>query len=301
MKDCTPYHRLIEDQLAGQLSAADRAALTEHCRSCVDCHALEAAEQALRDSAALEVPSDELAELRRSVIRQARLEARRPRPAWGLRQLVPFGAAALLVVAAFVGGRWSGRDAARNELPIQVRSLATPASNTGADALDSPFTYSNVRFEPGKGQHRVTLDFDVSAHLEIERSADDPLVAEVVAQALAAGTSPLGSRLKAVALAGQLGDRRIKNALLAALRSDPSPAVRMGALTALRRDRGDEVVQSAVLASLTTESSQPIRLQAVDFLAGAIDRSVLMHAVGRGQGDGASALEIRVFQDLTPK
>ncbi|HVT58493.1 MAG TPA: HEAT repeat domain-containing protein [Thermoanaerobaculia bacterium] len=339
MSDCDRLQQVIERHWTGEAAAAELAALAEHCRSCPDCRALCALDEGLRAAAAsVEPDAAGLAEVRRAVLREARREAglgaergrwalmdgrgwRRASGLLGSKALRYAAAAAFLTGLGYLAGLagpagLAGRTAGRAPLAeggAIVRLLNSAASAAGADSgggrrgegreggdpLDSPFIYSNVRFEPGQGE-RLHLGFDVSAHLELDRPADDPLVAEVVAQTLLAGTSPVGSRLKATAIASRLlSDPRARGALLRALRDDPSPAVRASALAGLGRERGDPAIRAAVLKALASEPSVAIRLLAIDVLAGGgIDRQTLEQAVDSAAGPMRAALEVRTAKDF---
>lgn len=321
MKDCDRWHQSIARRLAGEAGAAELAALAEHCRSCPDCRSLCAIDEDLRGaSAAVQPDAAGLAEVRRAVMRQARGEAQRDAGAAWLprlrfsagsvapRALAPralaaaiaviavIAAAAALVAAGFLLGRGGllPPGAAPDAVAREVGRAAV-ADDARRDPLDSPFIYSNVRLEDGTGG-RLHLGFDVSAHLELDRSAGDPVVAEVVAQALLAGTSPVGSRLKAVAVAARLPDPRVRGALLRALRDDPSPAVRLGALAVLARDRGDPAVAAAAFRALAGEPSVEVRLLAIDYLAGSgVERETLRQAVDSAAGAMRGALQARLL------
>ena len=317
MSDCDRFHELIERPLGGDVTAADTAALREHCRSCRECRLLCAADDELREAArGVEPDVRGLAEVRRAVLRQARLAAgppsRRFAP-WPLpRWAAACAAAAALLLLGFLAGRLGGFGAAA---PAPLAGLAAQdapvvrgfnrvagAARRGRDPLDSPFTYSDVRFEPGEENGRLRLGFDVSAHLDLERPLDDPLVAEVVAQTLRNGASSLGSRLKAVAIAARLADPRLRGALVAVLREDPSPAVRLAALAGLGNATGDPQVRAAVLQALHDESSMQVRLLAVDYLASSgVERQTLLRATESGPEAMREALVVRAAQDLGPK
>ncbi|HVT17658.1 MAG TPA: hypothetical protein VHQ90_15960 [Thermoanaerobaculia bacterium] len=315
MKDCDRWHQSIARRLAGEAGAAELASLAEHCLSCPDCRSLCAIDEDLRGaSAAVQPDAAGLAEVRRAVMRQARSEAQRDAgAAWLPRLLSSAGsappraispralaavitAAAALVAAGFLLGRGGVQPpgAAPDAVAREVGRAAL-AGDARRDPLDSPFIYSNVRLEDGTGG-RLHLGFDVSAHLELDRSAGDPVVAEVVAQALLAGTSPVGSRLKAVAVAARLPDPRVRGALLRALRDDPSPAVRLGALAVLARDRGDPAVAAAAFRALAGEPSVEVRLLAIDYLAGSgVERETLRQAVDSAAGAMRGALQARLL------
>jgi hypothetical protein len=299
---------------AAAAATADDEALAAHCRSCPRCRALSAVDLDLRDAgAAVQPDAGGLAEVRRAVLRQLRHDA--AADAWhaathsgGLdfdrRRAAGIAAALALLAAAAALGFLAGRGAAGPPLPEplqparEIDRAALAGGGAGGDPLDSPFTYENVRIESGASD-RLHLAFDLSAHLEIERPAGDPLVAEVVAQALLAGRSPLGGRLKAAAVAARLPDPRVRRALLHALRDDPSLAVRLAALGSLARSRGDPAVAAAVTAALAGEPSIELRLLALDYLAGSgADRETLRRFAMSASGTMRTPLLVRAGRDL---
>ena len=173
---------------------------------------------------------------------------------------------ALLAMAFLAGRRSAGTETAKDPLVRELGRVAL-ASYGSHDPLESPFTYSNVRIEPTSGG-RLRLDFDVSAHLELERPANDGLVAEVVAQTLLTGAAWWAAGWRLVAAADHLLDPRVRSALLQALTEDPSSVVR---LKASPSSPGTEVIpRSRRRRSICfgRETSVQIRLAAIDYLTG---------------------------------
>jgi hypothetical protein len=311
MSPCDRFHAAIEQRLAGVTPPEESAALAEHCRTCRDCRLLLAADEELRAAGdAAEPDLAGLAEVRRAVLRQARQAptraARRAWPATGLAAAAALGSAAALVGVGFLAGRYTAVNppsVASQDAPV-VRGLvrAAQASQAVRDPLDSPFTFTNVRLAPAPGRDRLHLSFDVAAHLEMDRPLRDPLVAEVVAQTLRTGTAKLGSRLEAVEIAGRLAYPAVRHTLIAALREDPSPAVRAEALSRLSRAVPDRQVRAAVLQALGRESSVEVRLLAIDYLAASgLDRGSILRAAASGPQTMREAMIERVDQDTRGK
>jgi len=312
MNRCDSFHAALEQRLAGAAPPEEEAALLEHCRTCSDCRRLYAVDEDLR--AAMDAAEPDLAglaEVRRAVLRQARqTPARAVRRAWpgaGLPATAArFGIAAALAVAGFLAGRYTAVNppsVASQDVPV-VRGLvrAAQAARAVRDPLDSPFTFTNVRLAPAPGRNRLHLGFDVAAHLEMDRPLSDPLVAEVVAQTLRTGTAELGSRLAAVEIAGRLAQPTVRSSLIAALREDPSPAVRAEALSKLSRAVPDRQVRAAVLQALGSESSVQVRLLAIDYLAASgLDRGSILRAAAAGPETMREALVERAAQDTRGK
>ncbi|MEO8503331.1 MAG: hypothetical protein ABI609_05495 [Acidobacteriota bacterium] len=300
---CATFRDFIERRSLEEEHPADCRTIEMHCATCADCAAIEAADAKLRAVAReLEPEPGELAEVRRAVLRQARLDT--PSPVaqhWNwLSWRLPAAAAAglaMLAVAFLAGRRAASTEVPRNPLVRELGRMAL-VSYGSHDPLESPFTYSNVRIEAATGG-RLRLDFDVSTHLALERPANDSLVAEVVAQTLLTGAAPVGGRLEAVAAADRLLDPRVRKALLQALTEDPSSVVRLKAFAELARRRGDPAVEKAALDLLGRETSVQIRLAAIDYLTGnGVDRGALQRALQATDPATRGPLIVRASQYL---
>lgn len=304
MSPCDAIQPALERLVLGEATEGDRTLVDDHCRACGDCRELLAADRALQALAsAAEPPLAALAEVRRGVVRQARLEAASPRAGWralGWPRLALAGAAAaaLLVVGVAVGRATAGRGATLRD-PLGRELLRVAATRTAArEPLESPFTYANVSVEPGTGG-RLRLEFDASTHLVLERPANDPLVGEVVAQTLLAGASPLAGRLQAIAVADRVLDERVRAALVASAEDDPDAVVRLKAFAELARHRGDAAVERLALGLLTRERSVQLRLAAIDYLTGNnVDRAALRRALDAADPSTRGPLLVRASQYL---
>ena len=102
---------------------------------------------------------------------------------------------------------------------------------------------------------QVELAFNASQHVELTRSLDDPLVRESLVHAML-DRSSLGSRLKAVSLAAETADEKVREALVFAVRHDPSQPVRVRALEVLARGAVDANVREALIHVLENSLRQ---------------------------------------------
>ena len=108
--------------------------------------------------------------------------------------------------------------------------------------------------------------------------------------------SAVGLRLKAMTMAEEAMDTRLKEVLAFTLTNDPNLAVRLRALAILGEYASDPMVQQALLKSLEQDQSVQVRLEALECLARqrvspetirraiaganlASDRAVMRHAV----------------------
>ena len=170
---------------------------------------------------------------------------------------------ALIGSGVLIGRQWQGETV----LVGDVAGLTREASGNleVSDSEGSPYAYTNVTFgEPRDGT--LVLSFDVTRHMRIERSKDDPLVREILVQSLL-NPSPVGTRLEAIRHAGRMIDPKVREALVLTMLNDPNQAVRTRALEILGEHDREPEVQSALLAVLRGEESVQMRLMALDRLA----------------------------------
>jgi hypothetical protein len=275
--ECRRYRELVEDHLAGRLSAVDAEDLREHCATCAVC----AADLALHDELAargdrVPLPDREaFAGMRERVL--GKTEAYEPRSApsggfladlfrvWRLHP-VPSG---LLAAAVLAGVALLGR-ASAPEVSFEERLLAESAGWNGArhaglDAYwDVPFSFSNVMVRSRDGG-RLALSFDAGTHMDLVVPEDSPLARAVLAQAIVE-PGPMGARFKAMQVAPRLRDDRLQQALIATVLGDPEVAVRINALAVLMEYPDDQAGREALLQVLGGDPDVQMRLMALEEL-----------------------------------
>lgn len=172
-----------------------------------------------------------------------------------------------------------------------------------------PYEISNVRVaRSAAGQ--VDLAFDLTAHLEVQRSENDPLVTEVLLQALAE-PSELAERLQAVEEIPAAADARVQQALRHTALEDDSEVVRQFALERLiaaanggasASDRAATgTLEATLLEILRSEPSVPMRLMALDALTAqqqldAGERQILRRALEESPEDGVQPILVRAAE-----
>jgi len=293
MTECPRTEALIRGLVSGELTREEVEALRRHAETCEGCRAVvEIQQELLREAAEAEEPTSADFQVMRMRVLSG-LPGRTgatgrwnfARDAWAFLRMHPTAAAfALLVLlgAAGAAGRWSARPAELSEAML-LRTVRQQASrDVGIDgAWDEPVSCSNVAVRPAGGD-RLSLDFDVSRHVRLTTSRDSDLARELLAQAILE-PSPLGQRLKAISFGREIMDRRLREALILALREDPELAVRLRALEVLVRYPFDESVQQALLHTLKEDSSVRLRLLALDFLAAKqVDGETLRRTIEAG-------------------
>ena len=222
----------------------------------------------------------------------------RPDTASWLRPALATGLAAGLVVLALGVGFVMGRGEI-STVPVTGRGNLVPEIERAAyaveslqDTAESPYVYSNLRLRDA-GDGRVALSFDVATHLDMIRPKDDPLVSEVLVQAMLQDES-LGGRLKAISHAAELVDPRVDEALILVMLRDPSLPVRMKALSQVASTPATRQVEEAMLQVLENEESVQMRLQAIDYLSrGELPRDELHRAINSGAPSQSIALRAR--------
>ena len=283
---------LSERFLAGDLRALERATFLAHARTCEACADIVAADAELRSAPVDCLTVLEGGSVRAAVLRELRREAgtgdlagRGPRtgPAGLRNSWLPLAAAAVVLLAA---GIWTGRawapsgDAAGDADTSFASRLQTAALDrrTLADLENSPYQFTNVTFRPA-GSEQVAVGFDVTTHVELTAGKSDPLVRELVVQAML-NPSPIGARLTAIGYAEGVQNSEVLKALRIAVLNDPNVAVRLRALEALAPFKQDPEVQSTLLMVLTTSDSVPMRLQAIEHLIeGRVDKQAMRDAL----------------------
>ena len=264
-----PCQQRAEQFLAGELGLLDGQAFLAHARTCATCAGVVAQDaelRALRPDGLSVLEGDGL---RGSVLRELRAGARLRQGYGGQAPLswmavaVRAVAAVLLLAVGVAAGRlWAG-SADERPLADHIQQAALDG-RTLADVQNSPYTFTNVAFQP-LGDDQLVVGFDVSTHVEVTARRSDPLVRQLAVQAML-NPSSLGSRLKAIGYAEGVEDRAVMQALRIAVLNDPDTAVRLRALDALAPYTSDPDVQSTLLSVLGTSGSVPMRLRAIDYL-----------------------------------
>lgn len=258
----------------GELGADEQVKLDGHLAECSECR-LEQRELSrlheLLDRKPSDVSPDHVKAAREQLFRLVALDRQRTRtsaqmaaPGWS------FGLRLAASVALMAVGLGMG----------YVLFGATPTPATGEYAGD-PFAsgdihVQNVRFQetdPASGE--VELSFYASRPVTLRGAVDDPKIQRLLAYALVNEQNP-GVRLQAAdvfrsqAAAGP--DREVRNALIAALRSDTNDGVRTKAIQALAEYRVDDEVKSALLRVLRYDENPRLRIEAIHLLEGSLSQ-----------------------------
>lgn len=332
MSGCKRFEELLEGYLAGDIDPADLETLRQHSRACPDCRRMmqlhgelskmqesEIPEQAPDVS---DVPDERFDQMRAAVLSQIRggiaergmagqgapgrtrpkrsslvfwkrwTLALTPRPGYAIPLVI------VLLALGFVLGRLSTQQTGFNERVFVEEVVRQASQERGlAGYWDSPFIYSNVSFRP-RDDGSVTIDFDVTRHVNVTRKLQSPLTREILVHAML-DPSTMGARFTAMGVAGQAMDGKLKEALIFILRNDPSLPVRLRSLEILAPHASDPAVQDALLTSLAQDPSVQIRLLAVESLAGKqTDKGLIRRALGEPRDDDDRAVLYRAVELL---
>jgi len=278
MKVCKKYQKYLKQYLAGEIDSGDESRLFDHIKNCISCQEVFQIHQSLADTQ-LDLPlpdSQEFVRLREKILDKIRLKESREPLSWYqiLSEYFTFSfykpvVAAVLLLIVFFTGFLSQRFLTDNRVQSKANLLKniehTAVKNTDLKAVEnSPYIFRNVQFRK-IDENNIALSFEVSSHVELISSKNDPLVKEVLVQSLL-NPEPLGTRLKSISLTQDIVDPKIKQALIFTLQHDQSLAVRMRALYCLTAYRDDKEVQDAFLKLLKEEESVNMRLMAIDYL-----------------------------------
>jgi hypothetical protein len=306
--NCRDFENALDRELAEGLpglAQGEREALLDHLESCAGCSALFDLLTAVKSEPLHDEPSEhEMARMRRDVLAQLPAGGAVPRHAAppAFRWALAAGAA----LALFGGGLWLGRATANARQAGRAIDLVAAARLSPAELRRAGYRFAAATVEES-GADRLHLTFDVARTVELDVDRADPLVTEVLVQSLAAPPD-VGSRLRAVASAGERGSRpgsmgplepRVRQALVEVMRRDESVGVRLAAQERLATLDRDPAVVDAMLDLLAGDDPVPMRLAAIDYLArNRVEPARLSRALAAGSGAGERALIVHAADYL---
>ncbi|HXV75467.1 MAG TPA: hypothetical protein VD788_04045, partial [Candidatus Polarisedimenticolaceae bacterium] len=273
--NCRQFRLDLERHIAGEPSRDGLGPLAAHCAACEPCGRLLSLHTRLSDlgralsraAAAVDL-DDTRSRLMERVI--ARVAAGQPaRPAHGtlVLRLAVVALLALTLIASGALASWVALSGPDRGLPRLLSSISRDAAANRSllDVEDSPYSYSNVIFRT-LGDGRLELDFDVTRHVRVAEPVHSELVKDVLVHSLI-GPSSTGARLKAISIAAEVMDTKVRDSLILAMHNDANLAVRLRALEILSAQAADERIEQAVLHTLREDGAVQMRLEALDYLA----------------------------------
>jgi hypothetical protein len=287
MKETRELESLIVKLQAGEITPEEQQRLQELARAYPAYQDLLRTHKVLSQASQLFVEPEavEFKHLREAVLQKVRTRQLRSSKFTDWLETIRFyiqrpeiAVAALTLLIGFFLGRSlpSESQGARGFLK-QINLIASENKQL-TDVQNSPYRYSNVSFDEIDAQN-IALSFDVSTHMELVRPKSDPLVREVISQALI-NPAHSGSELKVISVSENMLDKKIKEALIFSLHNAPMLAVRMKSLNSLLKYKNDADVEEACLEVLRQEESVQMRLLVLDYLEEVkFDRNTLKAAL----------------------
>jgi len=308
MSKCKYAPLLYSELISDNPNAPEREKLLSHSQHCPECAQIVSIHRSLTaDNAWLDEPNEsDFLSLRRQVIRKIRLqEKEEPDTSILMRFMallrqpaLAYSMAFLLTIGAFIlGQRWDQRPTAAEPGILQEIDYTAEKHFSLEQVKNSPYLFSDVRVQAMDDQ-QITLSFNVSTHLEMTRSINDPLVRDILAQSIINPQSE-AYRLNYISYSERIIDPKIKEALLFTLENDSDLPVRLKAMTTLLDYAKDDQIEEAFLKILRQEESMQMRLLAIDYLTqNKIDGHTLERELGAAttQNNTAILMKVRAYK-----
>lgn len=289
-----------------ELGDSDRAEMDQHLVRCTGCSREADAEKELRRLMDLRPKLDVSAALLNSCrmdLSEALEEMPAPRverkivdsgmsrwqewlaaPFAGLRVQLQAGMAVALLSVGFISGTVvASRYAARDTMSADP----TAANIAGIHSISA---------RPDGG---LDISLDTLHRQTVHGNLQDPLIRQLLVSGL--GDYNSGVRLDSMeqlrnpALAS---DQQVRAALVASLRSDKNPGVRLKALDALKGSEKDDLVRQALIASVKSDNNAGVRMKAIELLAGQRDSSAITTLQQAAAQDPNSAIRLKSVETL---
>lgn len=311
MKECKKYEVLIQRLIAGEIKKADEEKLRKHTERCQDCKELVETHYQIKTGVFdfSEPDDEEFTKVRQNVLRGIRSK----RAARGIsryrnladrftyiltRPAFAVSFSMVLFLAGFFLHSWISQSQYSDRSDLIKQLKYTAQQNTELQQTESsPYIFNDVRIRNVNGGE-VALGFNVSTHLEIVRDKNDPLVKEVLAQAVL-NPAPLGNRLKAISYSEQIMDSKIKEALILTMLSDDNLAVQIKAMSSLAAYPFDSQIEDAFLKILKESDQAQLRLMAIDYLTHNLSSEQPLQEIVKNLNDAKDAgIKYKLYQQI---
>ncbi|MFC1849400.1 zf-HC2 domain-containing protein [candidate division CSSED10-310 bacterium] len=306
MNTCSQFEAIIKKLLADEISLPERDELLEHARQCKVCRELiNLHEELEHPEFVLPEPENIPFQTMRSFVRQKVRRQSGPLPYFfpdfvsriRVGFLRPLLVAATMIIMFVLG--YAGHSLINIPSPTPEPTDPVGINHDAIkylkmrDADNSPYLYQNVRLNEIDGE-QLSLNFDVTMHVDMVCSLNDPLLKEVVTQSLY-NQDPLSNRLQTIGFTEKILDPEIKKALVFTLHNDVHVAVRLKALTSLVNYQRDFHIQDALLKTLRNDPSTYIRMLVIDYLTGQVSNQDLRQKL---EAELQYAKDVRVINKL---
>ena len=278
--NCDRTRHTILLALYAEVPDAERRSVQAHIAACESCRLAEAWERRLHamlsERGGID-PADTLLDRCRRDLAAALDAEPMPRVAlarrlagylMGSRLSPAYGLA--LAAAGFVAGV-----VALRLVPTLGAPGAGPAPIGAAVSPGAPVA-NILSLESTPGRDHVRLDYDTSQRAQMEGSAADPAIRDLLV-ATVRDSLNAGLRLDAIeALGRHTEDDEVRRTLIDALRADDNAGARLLAIEALHgRMAADADVRRAMLEAVRSDANPGVRVRAIELLSAARDEAIL--------------------------
>src|ERR1700682_3144929 len=188
------------------------------------------------------------------------------RPAWSAGLLVLFG---IVVGTQVLPWLQNGKNGSANGQAMNVMAKP-PLSKDELDKME----IAGINLSPSSdaGSPNVQLKLSAEQPMVLTGSVDDSDMRHVLTYVVENGERfDAGVRLDCLeVLKAASRDQQVRQALIAAARKDPNPAVRMKALESLREAASDDDVRQALLDALGHDANPGVRVDAINVIVGSL-------------------------------
>lgn len=161
--------------------------------------------------------------------------------------------------------------------------------------------FVNIRSVEPDASGKVRIAFDNVSRGTVSGSLSDPKVRELLLASMKDESNP-GLRVEAAGfIKDHADDGEVRSALLDAVQHDPNVGVRMNALEGLKRYGDDDAVRKAMTQVLLNDANPGVRVKAIDLLTAHKDVSIvgpLQNAMQKEENNYVRMRMTKVLKDL---
>jgi len=282
MQSCKRYKNLIKKYLSDEITKNELSILKQHLNECPLCNELlELNDQLMKNTnynPSETLSSSDFENMRQKVFNSL---SKNNTKTFSFKEFIfskfynptirfSPGLAFALIIIVFLTGFYINKNLTKSSVDYTNCQLAdikkvALQNHTLNDVEDSPYLFTDVRIQR-TDLGEIELDFNVTRTVRYVADQNDPLVKEVIAQALINQTND-GYRMVALDISENVIDPKIKEALIFTALYDENSAVRTKALEILGELKLDQKLQDAFIKILNNESSVAMKLMTLDILA----------------------------------
>lgn len=311
MKECKKYEKILKQLISNAIEDEDKKILMEHIQECTECKAVYEMHEQLQSSEIdlPEVALEDYLKVRQSVIRSIREKKTISEIRWYQyfsdqflsvfsRPAFTISFAIILFIIGFFLYPIVIPSQGQSNFDFTNQLEVTAKQNTDLQQVEnSPYIFSDVRLR-NINSDQVALGFNVSTYMELIRPKNDPLVKEVLAQAVMNPAS-LGNRLQAISYSGEIMGSKVKEALIFTMLNDNNLAVRIKAMSSLAKYPSDAAIQDAFLKILKDDKQVQLRLMAIDYLTSNLSKEKNLEEIIKDLNQAKDAgIKYKLYQQI---